>query len=101
MNKAKYDSLPPELKSVLDANSGQVAASMAGTMWDNEGVAVADTVKQRGNTVTTLSREEAARWRKATEPVIEAWHKQMKDRGADSGKLLETARALLAKYETA
>jgi TRAP-type C4-dicarboxylate transport system substrate-binding protein len=74
---------------------------MAGTMWDNEGAAVADMVKQRGNTITTLSAQETARWRKATEPVIEAWLKQMKERGADGGKLLETAQALVAKYEKA
>jgi TRAP-type C4-dicarboxylate transport system substrate-binding protein len=101
MNKPKYDSLPADLKKVLDANSGQVAASMAGTMWDNEGATVADMVKQRGNTITTLTPQETARWRKATEPVIEAWRKQMKDRGMDGAKLLETARALLAKYESA
>jgi TRAP-type C4-dicarboxylate transport system substrate-binding protein len=101
LNLRKYESLPPDLKSVLDANSGQVAATMAGTMWDNEGAAVADMVKQRGNTITTLSAQETARWRKATEPVIEAWLKQMKERGADGGKLLDTARALIAKYEKA
>jgi TRAP-type transport system periplasmic protein len=101
MNLKKYESLPPDLKSVLDANSGQVAATMAGTMWDNEGATVADMVKQRGNTITTLSAQETARWRKVTEPVIEAWLKQMKERGADGGKLLETARALVAKYEKA
>jgi TRAP-type C4-dicarboxylate transport system substrate-binding protein len=101
MNKPKYESLPRDLKAILDANSGQVAATMAGTMWDSEGIAVADMVKKRGNTLTTLTQEEAARWRKTTEPVIDAWLKQMKERGADGGKLLETARGLLAKYEKA
>jgi TRAP-type transport system periplasmic protein len=101
MNKPKYDSMPADLKRVLDANSGEVAAAMAGTMWDNEGVAVAEMVKQRGNTITALTQQEAVRWRKATEPVIEAWLKQMKDRGTDAGKLLETARALLAKHDKA
>jgi TRAP-type transport system periplasmic protein len=101
MNKPKYNSLPADLKKVIDANSGQVAAGMAGTMWDNEGVAVANMVKQRGNTITALTPAEIARWRKATEPVIDAWQKQMRDRGADGAKLLEAARALLAKYDSA
>jgi TRAP-type C4-dicarboxylate transport system substrate-binding protein len=91
MNKPKYERLPADLKAVLDRHSGQVAATMAGRMWDAEGVIVSEMVKGRGNTVTTL----------ATEPVIEAWTRQMKQRGADGGKLLETARALLAKYEKA
>ena len=101
MNKAKYESLPADLKKVIDANSGQVAATMAGQMWDAEAKAVEEVVRKRGNTVTAISADEAARWRKATEPVIEAWLKQSKDRGIDGAKLLESARALVAKYEKA
>jgi hypothetical protein len=58
-------------------------------------------VKARGNTITVLAEDEKAKWRKATEPVVEAWLKGAKDKGLDGGKLLETARALLAKYEKA
>ena len=36
MNKASYERLPRELKSVIDSNSGQVAAAMAGAMWDQQ-----------------------------------------------------------------
>jgi TRAP-type C4-dicarboxylate transport system substrate-binding protein len=101
MNKARYEQLPADLKKVIDANSGQPAATMAGTVWDEQALVVADMVKKRGNTVTTLTAEEAARWRKTTEPVIETWVKQVKERGLDGGKLLETARSLIAKYEKA
>jgi hypothetical protein len=33
--------------------------------------------------------------------VIETWLKQVKDKGLDGGKLLEQARALVAKYDKA
>jgi TRAP-type transport system periplasmic protein len=98
MNKAKYESLPPDLKQVIDKNSGQVAATMAGQMWDDQAKAVEEQVRKRGNTITSISAEEKARWVKATEPVIEAWVKQAKDRGLDGGKLLETARGLVKKH---
>ncbi|NWG26411.1 MAG: TRAP transporter substrate-binding protein [Pseudorhodoplanes sp.] len=101
MNKPKYESLPADLKNILDANSGQVAAAMAGAVWDEQAVVVSDMVKKRGNTITVLDEGEAARWRKTTEPVVEAWIKSMKDKGQDGGKLLETARGLIAKYEKA
>lgn len=101
MNKARYGGLPADLKTVLDRNSGQAAATMAGRMWDSEGVTVGKMVKGRGNTVTVLSPEETGRWRKATASVIDGWVRQVKARGADGGRLLETARALLAKYGTA
>lgn len=101
MNKAKYEGMPADLKKVIDANSGQVAAQMAGNMWDQQAIAVSDMVRKRGNTITVLDEAEAGRWRKATEPVIEAWIKSTKDRGMDGGKLLETTRAAIAKYDVA
>jgi TRAP-type C4-dicarboxylate transport system substrate-binding protein len=101
MNKPKYESIPADLKKVLDANSGQAFAAMAGKMWDDQAAVVEEMVRKRGNTISAISAEEAARWRKATEPVIEAWIAQVKDRGIDGRKYLEEARALLAKYEKA
>ncbi len=96
MNKARYAALPADLKAVLDKNSGLAAAEMAGKVWDEAALAVSDMVKKRGNTVTVLSVEENLRWRKATEPVVEAWIKGVKEKGLDGGKLLGSAQALLS-----
>lgn len=101
MNKAKYESLPADLRQILDANSGQAAATMAGRMWDEQAVVVSEMVKSRGNTIITLAEEEVARWRKATDPVVENWLKTTKERGLDGQKLLESARAALSKHESA
>jgi hypothetical protein len=98
MNKAAYDKLPRELKTVIDNNSGQPAATIAGAMWDVQAAAVIDMVSGRGDPITTLLPEAVARWRKATEPVVEAWLKDMKEHKVDGGKLLANARALQAKY---
>jgi hypothetical protein len=93
-----YDRLPRDLKSVIDGNSGQAAAGMAGAMWDLQAASVVDMVSARGDPITTLLPEAVAHWRKATAPVIEAWLKEMKERKVDGGKLLASAQALLAKY---
>src|SRR5215470_17578307 len=98
MNKASYERLPRELKSVIDRNSGQVAAAMAGAMWDQQAAAAANIVVERGDLIVTLLPEAVARWRKATEPVIDAWRKEMKEQKIDGGKLIAAANALLAKY---
>jgi hypothetical protein len=98
MNKASYDRLPRDLKAVIDRNSGQAAASMAGAMWDVQADAVATDVVQRGGVIVTLLPEAVAHWRKATEPVVEGWLKSMKEQKVDGGKLLAGVRALLAKY---
>jgi TRAP-type transport system periplasmic protein len=101
MNKARYEGLPADLKQVIDANSGETAASMAGQVWDEQAVVVSEMVKGRGNTIITLTDEEAARWRQATEPVIEHWLKTTKERGIDGQKLLDSARAAIKKHESA
>jgi TRAP-type C4-dicarboxylate transport system substrate-binding protein len=94
MNKTTYQSLPADLKDVIDNNSGQAAAMTAAAMWDSQAAAIELMAKNRGNSVAALDEEEIARWRKATEPVIDAWTRQVKD----GGKLLDTARALIRKY---
>jgi len=101
INKAAYERLPRDLKTVLDNNSGQVAAAMAGAMWDAQAAAVADMVVQRGDPIVMLLPEAVAHWRKATQPVVEAWLKTMKEQKIDGGKLLAGAHALLAKYANA
>ncbi|MGE3065744.1 MAG: TRAP transporter substrate-binding protein [Hyphomicrobiaceae bacterium] len=101
MNKAKYDSLPADLKQVIDKHSGMAFARLAGNMWDNAGKEVSEMVKKRGNVITAISEDEKARWIKTTEPVISSWVKQMKDKNIDGAKLLETARALIAKHDKA
>ncbi len=98
MNKASYDRLPRDLKAVLDRNSGQAAAAMAGAMWDVQAAAVATDVGQRGDVIVTLLPEAVAHWRKATEPVAVSWLKDMKERKVDGAKLLAGAHALLVKY---
>ena len=101
MNKAKYDALPADLKSVIDKNSGQAMAATAGQLWDEEAAGALAAIKARGNPITTVAADEAARWRKAVEPVTEAWVKLVKERGQDGRKLIAAATALLAKHAKA
>ena len=99
MNKGKYDGLAPDLKAIIDKNSGLAFAELAGNMWDTEAVRVRDLVVKRGNTITVLAADEKARWIKATEPVYGAWIEQVKAKGLDGPKLIETAKALVAKHD--
>jgi hypothetical protein len=76
-------------------------AELAGNMWDDAGAQVLDMVKKRGNTVSSVSEDEKARWIKATQPLIDSWVAQVKDKGLDGNKLIEQAKALVAKYDKA
>jgi TRAP-type transport system periplasmic protein len=98
MNRTAYDKLPADLQKVLDDNSGQVAAGMAGAMWDLKAAAVAETVTRRDGDMITLEPQAVAHWRKATEPVVGNWLKEMKARKIDGERLLASAHSLLEKY---
>src|SRR5262249_57886443 len=48
--------------------------------------------------IVTLLPEAVARWRKATEPVIDAWRKETREQKFDGAKLIAAANAMLEKY---
>ncbi len=98
MNKPAYERLPRDLQTVLDNNSAELAAGMAGAMWDIQAQAIAENVAESGDVIVTLLPEAVAHWRKATEPVVTAWLKDMKEAKVDGGKMIASAHALLAKY---
>ena len=99
MNEAKYNSLPPDLKKVIDANSGAEASVWAGKVWDSTIVPGRKSAPDRGNTVTVLSPAETQRWEKATESVAQDWIKDVAAKGGDGSKLLDAAKALLNQYD--
>lgn len=95
MNKARYDSLPPELKKVIDANSGRSCSAQIGRTFL---AADAEGKKTLGrNAVNVIPKAELEGWRKAGQPVIDGWVAEVSARGADGRQLLDDARALIAK----
>jgi TRAP-type C4-dicarboxylate transport system substrate-binding protein len=99
MNEAKYNSLPADLKKVIDANSGAEASVWAGKVWDSTIAPGRKSATDRGNTVNVLSPAEYARWVKATDSVAQDWVKDVTAKGNDGNKLLSAAKALLDQYD--
>ncbi len=99
MNPAKYQGLPAELRQVLVANSGAVAAEMAAKVWDEQGPTVRAMVeRRRDNRIIQLDTTEKERWMAACRPVIDAWVGSMRERNIDGAALLNEARALIQKH---
>ena len=100
MNQAKYDALAPELKKVIDANSGLAVSGAAGEKTFDAVVEPHRKLAQdRGNVISYLSSAEMQRWVKASEGVEGDWVKEVSAKGADGKKLLDEARALIKQYE--
>lgn len=98
MNPAKYNSLPSELKKVIDNNSGLAASKWAGKTVDGWTAAARKIAVDRRNTISILTDAEYKRWVKATESVNDVWIKEVGTKGADGKALLNDAKFLLKKY---
>ena len=98
MNKAKYDSLPDDLKAVIDAESGQKLAEFAAQVMYDYDKPGRDIAVAAGNTIVELPPEEVARFKEKAQPVIERWVAEMDGKGIDGRALIEEAKALIAKH---
>jgi len=98
MNRAAYDKLPADLKKVIDANSGQVAATLFGKAMDDGDKAGREIAVKAGNNIVALDIAETQRWRRTASTVETDWINEVKGKGIDGAKLASEARALIAKY---
>ncbi len=98
MNPAKYQSLPPSLRQVIDQNSGLTVSKWAGKIMDQTTPPARKIASERHNTINVLTDAEYARWVKATERVNEEWIKEVNAKGGNGKALLNDAKALLKKF---
>ena len=98
MNKAKYESLPDDLKAVIDAESGMKLAEFASqVMWDADAPA-REIAVGNGNNIIELSAEEVGRFKDKAKPVTERWIADMESKGIDGQALIEQAKGLIEKH---
>ena len=99
MNQAKYDSLPPDLKAVIDANSGASLSKAIGAQWDASAPPARKVAADRGNTFYVIPASELDNWQKATANLPDDWAKDVTAKGQDGKMLLQSAKDLIKKYE--
>jgi TRAP-type C4-dicarboxylate transport system substrate-binding protein len=98
MNKSRYDSLAPELKKVIDANSGMVTSAWMGKTQQGNDPVGRKSATDRGNTIHTFTAAEAQEFIKLSSHVDDEWVADMDKRGYKGKALLESAKALIAKH---
>jgi TRAP-type C4-dicarboxylate transport system substrate-binding protein len=101
MNKAKYNSLPADLKKIIDNNSGIETSGWLGKTQNAGDPAGRKTASDRGNTIYTVGAAEAQEFRRASRAIEIEWVEDMNKRGFDGKKLLDGARALIDKHTAA
>ena len=101
MNKPKYESLAPDLKKVIDANSGMATSAWLGKTQQGNDPNGRKAAVDHGNQIYTLSAAEAQDFIKVAGAIDDEWVADMTKRGFDGKKLLQTAKDLIAKHSKA
>ena len=98
MNIAKYNSLAPDLKKVIDANSGLATSGWLGKTQQAGDPAGRKSATDRNNTLYTFSAAETEQFIKLSSQVDDEWVADLTKKGFDGKKLLESAKALIVKH---
>jgi TRAP-type C4-dicarboxylate transport system substrate-binding protein len=98
MNKAKYASLAPDLKAVIDKHSGMETSGWLGRVQQSGDGPGRESAVKRGNTIYTVTPAEAQEFKRKARLVEVEWMQDMDKRGFNGKQLLDTARSLIAKH---
>jgi len=98
MNAAKYQSLPPDLRAIIDRHSGMELGALIGRTWDQSAVTARKAELAEGDQLVVLGASEYARWQDAGQRVTRDWVAEMKGKNIDAVTLLADAQAALAKH---
>tara|TARA_R100001132_G_C3267171_1_gene89789 strand:+ start:744 stop:1790 length:1047 start_codon:yes stop_codon:yes gene_type:complete len=98
MNQAKYDSLPDNLKKVIDDNSGAETSAWIASRFQAADVQGRKAAEEAGGVIYEWSQEEVNKLKDASSEVAQQWIDEMNDKGMDGQALYDDARALVEKY---
>lgn len=99
MNKAKYESLPADLKAIVDKHSGrEYSAKLASQQAGNDVPGRKIFAAKAGYTINMIPAAELQRWQKATADLDDGWAADVTKRGGNGKAMLEDARALIRQY---
>jgi len=88
MNKAKWNSLPPDIQVIFSQVSAEWIDKQA-KIWDDIDKAGKEFVVKRGNKIIPLSKEEDARWAAKVKPLLTDYVKAANEKGLPGDEALK------------
>ncbi len=98
MNKAKYNSLAPDLRAIIDKNSGIETSAWLGKVQQSGDIPGRAAAVKLGNTIHTIPATDAQEFKRKARLVEVEWMQDMDKRGFNGKKLFDTAKALIDKH---
>lgn len=96
MNKAKWAKLPADIQKII-REINALWIDKHGAAWDTSDEVGRKFMLQKGNKFIKLSPAEAARWKKATDPVLQAYVADAAKKGVPAKEALEFTQKKLAE----
>ncbi len=96
MNKDKYDSLPKDLQEAIDKSTETSIQDWA-KLADQFEIIGKDLQTKSGGEIITLSEEETKKFDEAGEKVVKRWVDEMKSKGIDGQKIVDSIRKSMSK----
>ena len=91
MNQRKYDSLPDDVKAVIDDMSGDNLVARFGPWWDKWDSWGRDKSVAKGNSIVILDDSARNKWRTAAAPVTNAWLAGLEEKGVKDAREIYNA----------
>ncbi|MFP5467990.1 MAG: TRAP transporter substrate-binding protein [Gammaproteobacteria bacterium] len=98
MNRKKFDSLPDDLRKVIDRNSGLGLSAEFGRAMDTSDREAREITQKMGNSIVVLNAEETRRWQALGAEVQNEWISGVSSKGLDGNQLISGFKALIAKH---
>lgn len=99
MNKQKWESLPADMKQIIDKEFTSYWNKESAMIWDRWETTGREFVRNaKGHQYITLSPEEKKKWREKAISVNEAWAASLEAKGLPGKKLLEEKYKAISKY---
>lgn len=94
MNKDKYESLPDDLKKVIDDNSGAAMSRRAGEVFDSEDAKYKEEALAKGDTIIEIPDPlNDPRWKDLLKSETEKYLSELKEKGVDADSVYQKAQA--------
>jgi TRAP-type C4-dicarboxylate transport system substrate-binding protein len=98
MSQRSYDQLLPDMKQLIDDNSGLEYTKHIGKVWDSLTEGARKQIRDNGNNIYAISDQEQRRWAEAVKPVYGIWIEEMNKRNLPGQKMFDDLLVTTAKY---
>lgn len=95
MNKRKWESLPSDIKKIINDNIGLTMSRKAGVVYDRTEAALKEKVLKYGVKVNDLAPADLAKWKEEGKKIREGWANEMEAKGLPGNAVLNEAQSLL------